>query len=84
LQDAGVFDVGLARFGRAFQSDREVPTARAIKQCAEQGFRIEARHAQPAHCAVAGDERSRGAIADQTVVFNGQIAVQPAKRPKRR
>ena len=81
-QDTGVAIVELPRLDRILGSDGEDPPATTVENATEERRRIEARHAQPGDRAVASDQRRRGAIADQPVVLDRQIAVEPSNRAK--
>jgi hypothetical protein len=54
-----------------------------VEQAAEDRLGVEARDAQPRDAAVAADQRRRRAVAHQSQVLEGEMAVAPEYRAKR-
>ena len=74
-QDAAVGLVELPGRHEILRGHRQRPAAGGIENAAEHGGGVKARHTQPGDGAVAAHQGRRGAVADQAVLLQRQIAI---------
>jgi hypothetical protein len=63
-----------------FRRDSEGATAGGVKNTTKQGGRIKTGHTQPGDRPVTSDQGRCGAIANQPIIFQGEITIKRVQR----